>query len=459
MTVVSVPARIFNDSTGAYTEIPVLLTESGVITTLMDYCLSRSHDRSLAWMRKVLFAVSLFVKYWQANPGEPQSYRLFQNFAQRLYTGTFNRETGIDPSGLCWKNSSPRRANEVIVHLTSFFDWLALENPGIKSLNPRYAGSPHDQRMDEVAYLFRREKAFLGHTWATNPGPENEGRLLRGKREPSVAKGEPPAFPDERFEELLFKGFKVGGAYDYRGMLITLLLHGAGFRVSEPFHLFIEDVFPDPSNTKCAAVLIHHPSLGTAPSSWAQSRGLKQPANRSIYLAERFALAPRTELMGKRGAGWKNPRLDDKYYMRAYWFLPEYGEWFLHLWKRYLQSVAMIQRNHPFAFINLSREPVGSMYTLEKFKKAHGAAIERIGMTVSKNLGTTEHGHRHAYGRRLKNAGLDKLLIQRYMHHGSVESQDVYTQPTARETLVALEDAANKMRASLNYSIRRLSDD
>lgn len=48
MTIVSVYARVLSDSTGAFVEIPVLLTENGVVMTVVDYCLSRSHDRSLS---------------------------------------------------------------------------------------------------------------------------------------------------------------------------------------------------------------------------------------------------------------------------------------------------------------------------------------------------------------------------------------------------------------------------
>jgi integrase len=129
-----------------------------------------------------------------------------------------------------------------------------------------------------------------------------------------------------------------------------------------------------------------------------------------------------------------------------YWFLPEYGEWFLHLWPRYLEQVARVERDHPFAFINLNREPRGGMYTLTQYNKAHAAACERIGLTVSKALGTTPHGHRHAYGRRLHNAGVDKALIRRFMHHASLESQEVYTQANTREALAALEAAAQRLR-------------
>ena len=67
---------------------------------------------------------------------------------------------------------------------------------------------------------------------------------------------------------------------------------------------------------------------------------------------------------------------------------------------------------------------------------------------MSKALGTTPHGHRHAYGRRLKNAGIDKALIRRFMHHASPESQEVYTQPNTREALAALEAAAQRLRTT-----------
>ena len=138
---------------------------------------------------------------------------------------------------------------------------------------------------------------------------------------------------------------------------------------------------------------------------------------------------------------------DGAYYKQAYWFLPQYGEWFLQLWHRYLVQVARSERDHPFAFINLAREPVGAMYTLTQYNKAHAAACERIGLTVSKALGTTPHGHRHAYGRRLMNAGIDKALIRRFMHHASLESQEVYTQANSREALAALEAAAQRLSA------------
>lgn len=445
---VTVTARVYTDASGVYTEIPALLTPAGVLEPLLDYCLHRSHDRSLTWMTKVNRSVRMFLEYLQSNPAERDTYRLFQNFAQRLYTGTFDRQTGLDPSGLCWAPRSPQDASHIITHLSDFFDWLGEMRPEAVPVNPRYAGGAFDRQTDEAAYQYRRSKAFLGHTWAANASPNDTGHRVRGQRLPKVDKGEPPAFPEERFEELLVKGFNTAGRQDYRGMLITLLLHGAGFRESEPLHLYIQDVFPDPAHPSQAKVLIHHPSHGQAPSDWRNEHGRSKTGNRAQYLAQQFGLVPRTQLLDRRHAGWKGGMHDGAYYKQAYWFLPEYGEWFLQLWYRYLEQVARVERDHPFAFINLNREPVGAMYTLAQYNKAHTAACERIGLTVGKALGTTPHGHRHAYGRRLSNAGIDKALIRRFMHHASPESQEVYTQANTHEALAALEAAAQRLRAT-----------
>lgn len=447
---VSVKAKVYTDSTGAYTELPALLTRSGPLEPLLDYCISRWHDRSLAWMRKVTRSVQLFLEYLQTNPAERDSYRLFQNFAQRLYTGTFNKETGLDPSGLCWSSRSVKDAAHIIGHLTDFFDWLSATRAAAAKVNPRYAGSAYDRLVDEAAYQYRRDKAFLGHTWAANAHDSGAvGHLTRSQHLPRVEASEPPAFPDEIFEKLLFEGFQVSGRYDLRNMLITLLLHGAGFRESEPFHLYIGDVFPDPSNENRAMVLIHHPVHGYAPSDWHDEQGRSKKGNRRAYLGEKFGLAPRTELLDKRGAGWKGGTHDGAYYKQAYWFCPEYGDLFLRLWKDYLQEVARLDRAHPFAFVNLRREPLGEMYCIAQFNKAHATACERIGLTVAKHLGTTPHGHRHAYGRRLKNAGVDRMYIRRFMHHASPESQNIYTQATTHEAVAALKEAATRLQSTL----------
>ena len=59
-----------------------------MLEPLLDYFMARSHDLSLTWMGKVARSVRIFLEYMHSNPAERDTYRLFQNFAQRLYTGT-----------------------------------------------------------------------------------------------------------------------------------------------------------------------------------------------------------------------------------------------------------------------------------------------------------------------------------------------------------------------------------
>jgi len=441
--------RVYSDQTGAYTEVPAILTPKGWLLPLLEYCLAHAHDRSPAWMVKLNRAVRLFLAYLLANPDESGSYKLFQNFAQRLYTGTFDRETGLDPSWLCWHPMSASEAGKVICHLSDWFDWLGERRPQLAKVNPSYMGTAFDQMMDEAAYRFRRDHAFLGHTWKLSPEPE-QSHLLRARRPPKRERSQPPAFPEERFINLLTEGFVVSGRPNYLNMLITLLINGAGFRYSEPFHLYFEDVFPDPANFKQARVHIHHPSEGRAPKdpTWLDERGKERSGNRVTYLAEKFGLVPRHLLLGAQAAGWKGGTHEGEggeTYKRAYWFLPACGELFLKIWYRYLEQVVRVgPRAHPFAFINLNQNP-GEMYCLHQYSRAHARACMRIGLIVGKELGTTPHGHRHAYGRRLVRAGLEPEVRRRFLHHVEMESQDVYTSPGTQDLLEALNAAVEKL--------------
>jgi hypothetical protein len=447
-----ITARVVTDSSGVAIEVPALLTSNGVLEPLLDYCLLHWQDRSLGWMEKVVRSVRLFVEYAVANPQETNSHVIFRNFAHRLRTGTYNPETGLDATGLGWLAKSKRDERAIIRALTDFFDWLSATRPAAANINSRYAGNAYDRMVDELAYQHRRSQSLLGHGWSVQladvqDGPQGSASI-RGSKQLGRERTEPPAFPEECFVDLLTKGFRVGNSYDYRGILITLLLNRAGFRESEPFHLYMSDVTPDPANKNSALVLLHHPSQSIAPGDWRDLGGKPIRQNRGQYLRERWQLVPRNELRGSLHAGWKggaHENLGGANFYRAYWFEPMYGELFLAIWYRYLRQVAEIERNHPFAFVNLGRDPLGGIYKIGQYNKAHAEAVRRIGLTVSKSLGTTPHGHRHAYGRRLVEAQLEKRLVRRFLHHVSPHSQDTYTQATSVEMLKALTEANERL--------------
>lgn len=440
-----VTGKVYADNTGRSVEMPVLMTPQGPVRPLVDYCLSR--HRSLPWQNKLVRGVKLFLEYLEVNAiqGE-EEWRIFRNFANALRHGTFDAETRNDPSNLWWSAMSPRDANFMISQLSDFFDWLGHEDaPRAAKFNPRYTGNAHDQRLDYQAYKYRRDKAFLGHAWSGKP--KQSGRLTRGELTPKVLEKRPPAFPEERFEELLFKGFRVAGKQDYRGMLISLLMFGGGLRVSEPFHLYIADVHPHWDDPSRAFVAVHHPSLGYAPDDWKDLSGKR--GSREDYLALKYGLVPRHKLRSNLRAGWKHPALDDHWFMQVHWFPEVYGVWFMQIWKYYMAQVANIERNHPYAWSNLGSHERGGIYTIAQYEKALQNAVERIGLVYSKKDGTTAHGKRHAYGQRARRGGIDQIIIQRMMHHCSPDSQLVYTQPEINEVVSAITSATIRLNSTV----------
>lgn len=429
--------KVIVDNTGVSREMPVLITPAGPVRSLIDYNLSL--HRSLSWQEKLTRATKLFLEYLDVNtiPGE-EEWRLFRNFAIALRSGTIDLSSHSDPSGLYWPSMDTGEANSMIKLLSDFLEWQARENtPRAAKFNPAYKGNSYDQRLDQAAYIYRRNKAFLGHAWSTKPR-DTASRLIRGERVPKVFPTRPPMFPDERFEELLFKGFKVAGRYDYRGMLITLMLFAGGLRVSEPFHLYMADVQPHWDDANSVFVPVHHPSLGYAPSQWKNHAG--QRGSRREYLAAEFGLAPRHLVRSKLHAGWKHPALDARWYMHVHWFPEFYGQWFKEMWTRYLEQVVSISRTHPYAWINIDKNQ-GGIYTISQYQKALQNAVERIGLVYGKVYGTTAHGFRHAYGQRARRAGINEVIIQRLMHHCSPESQLIYTQPEMHEAMAAIRTA------------------
>lgn len=441
---------VYNDASGSFQQMPVLENEHGHLDSLLNYCLEH-HAKSSTWKRKLVFEVQLFLTYMHANPHEKNSELLFQNFAKRLQTGTFNPITGHDPSALGWTPRTPDDVQQTIKRLGDYLSWITKKNPTVLNPNSMVIPTAIDKAVAACAETYRRRYALLGHLWKDSPKDEANVNKVRARYSPNVL-GEPPAFPDEHFEELMDRGFTVGGRPSYRDQAITLLLHGGGFRVSEPMHLFIGDVTRDPTDYRKALVRLHHPSLGRAPPDLIDERGRPVKCTRQEYLMRKFGLAPRTDLMNKREAGWKGVVLDEKYYMQPYWFQPDYAEQFAYVWGKYMEEVAdipLLLRNHPYAFINLYREPKGSIYAMDKYIAAHARACERIGLTVLKGLGTTPHGHRHSYGRRLEKAGLGPAVIKKCMHHANEKSQEIYTGQTTKETLDALEAGFARMQLSI----------
>jgi hypothetical protein len=301
--------------------------------------------------------------------------------------------------------------------------------------------------------MHAREKAFLGHTWSLRSPSLGVGGFVSSPLPKSlnVHDGEPPAFPEERFMDFLLKGWCVNGRYSFRDMLITLLLNGGGVRLSEALHLYVTDVLPHSVAEGSAQVLFHHPHEGAAPEDWVGPLGNLKSGNRRAYLKERWGLEPRTLRRGAAHAGWKGAKLTNvngSSLFHLHWFVPQLGAIFMHIWNRYLVDLAYLPRRHPYAFVNTLRGEKGEVYKKAAFRDAHSSAVRRVGLTPSRLQGTTPHGHRHAYGRRLQRAGVSGDMIQRHMHHCRFESHLKYTQPYQIEIVEALGKAAERLAGS-----------
>lgn len=452
MNCVQARAKVIIDETGAIAEIPVLLTEQGPLEPLVDYLLWHRQDRSIAWMRKVVQAVTLLLAYMNVNAAcfdTPQ--QMFDSFSQRLHSGTAG-EDGADPSGLYWRPMRRQTAAILLGCLSDFSDWLA-EQHASNPLNPPRTVSRFDEMLASAAWEHKRSRAFLGHTWGGASTRDTAGKIRysQRRRSPKLADDqEAVPFPECHFTDLLLHGFaRHGGAghsdpavrLNLRDCLITLLMHGAGFRLSECFHLWLHDVAPDPHDPTVPMVRIHHPSEGDAPDDWRDERGNAIRCNRAAYLAGRYALRPRNELMDISRAGWKDPMLDSKYFMQAYWFPTELGRLFLHLWTLYLRQIVQFERHHPYAFVVQNGPSAGEPYCIAGYKQAHARAVQRLGLIPTRSEGATPHAHRHAYGRRLMRAGIDPILRRKALHHKSLASQVVYTAPNAADMTRALNAA------------------
>ncbi len=446
VSTVRVKAAIVEDDTGIKSEIPVLISEYGVLEPLMDYLLQKQQEgRSQTWVDRVVRATQKLIDYMEANiRGFSNPRILFQTFAKRLYSGTIG-DDGYDPSGLYWIPTSTNTTNQLIAALTGFTDWLA-EHQGVEHMNPLVEADSFTQRLNYAAWFRKNQNDFLGHIEDKNVNKTvRKARNIKGRRELIRKDDDAVAFPEKDFEKFYLNG--IGGALDARSALrdklIVLLMHGGGLRKSEALSLWVSDVLEEPDNPNTALVRIYHPEDGVAPNGW---RGRSGKTNRAAYLMENYALTSRKELLGTQRLGWKTRVVDhDDNYIQVHWFSSEFGVLFMALWQDYLRYLVSIDRHHPYAFVAFKTGYLGNPYTLNAFHDNYQKGLKRIGIAPNKANGYGPHGHRHAYGRRLTKASVDPVIRKKCLHHASLESQTVYTAPSLKQ----ISDSLNKATVRL----------
>ena len=108
------------------------------------------------------------------------------------------------------------------------------------------------------------------------------------------------------------------------------------------------------------------------------------------------------------------------------------------------------------AWVRLGGKSPGDVFTVPEFKKAHERAVRRIGLVPSRANGTRPHGHRHDYGQRLVDAGVSPRVVRKCMHHASLSSQLVYTQPDRDRMTKELDQAQARMAAGSKLDFAQL---
>ena len=424
-----------NCSSNLTYSLPALLTEKGLIISHLRY-LAWFNYKSDSWKERSCFALSLLLKYLDAVPEVKKATDALKSFTETLVIGSIDPETFTDPLGLYWRPRSLRDANNLLFHITHYTDYLVLqEDYSAERVNPFRKATSYEERLNWCAYYHKQSNVFLNHL--TNHSEQIEQhkrvRLVESFNENVFSTEYAVRFPEQHLERLLYLGFlKRDGTPDYKSQAIAMLLNYGGLRKSEVFHIYVSDITLNPNYPKEALVRVYHPSLGEAPDV-----GFK---NRREYLLATTSYKPRNTYLGSERlyAGWKNPLLTSKSgYFEVVFNPPHKAEEFLLVWANYLkyQRVEPARgENHPFAFTNSKGMPE----TLKNFQRLHRRAVEKIGLVVKKEHGTTEHGHRHAYGFRARQAGLDQIAIQKAMHHKSPHSCLVYIKPTLEEVTEAL---------------------
>lgn len=411
-------------------KLPALITESGIITSHLRYLFWNS-SKSESWRERSIYALRLLIEFINANNHFDKATDLLKAFSLSLVTGTIDYKTMFDKTGLYWR---PRRvvdANTILGHITKYTDFLAAQEGYEKSrINPFKNATSYEERLNWCAYYHKQTNVFLNHLSSSQEAKHanQQIRLVQSFESQNVDIEPAIRFPDEHLERLLTIGCtRKDGTPNYQLQAMICLMNFGGIRKSELFHLYVSDITLNPFREKEAMIRVYHPEIGDSPNPIYKNR-LEYLESTTIYTSRN-----KYRNTERLFSGWKQPLLTSKSgFFEVVFCPPIMAVRFLRIWANYLKFQRVEppkNKPHPFAFTQLD----GSPETLKNFQRKYEIAIKKIGLKFEKSCGTTEHGHRHAYGYRAKSFGLDAVSMQKAMHHKSALSHLVYTQPSNDE--------------------------
>lgn len=414
-------------------DFPAIFTSEGVLVSHLRFLYSK-RTKSRSWQERNTFAVEQLLKFLNSQiNANKSSTEVLNAFVDALSFGTV-KEDCTDNTGLFWR---PRKTEDISVllgHINQYCDYLdqifGFELPNI---NPMRKADSAEERLRWCAYYKRTKNSFLNHLSYPRAQSFAYSRSVTIQSNPMISMESVNRFPETYFDTFIKEGFvkrrKGQFQLDHASMLIVMLMHYGGLRLSECFHIYVHDISID-TKTGHSLIKVFHPRDGKSPDSLFSTR--------KEYLNARYRLRPRNEYPRSHRlfSGWKNPLLTSKDLYFEVLFCPlEKAYDFSILLQYYLST--RVDGEHPFLFSLTNGSPESKQNFIQKYCRA----VKRIGLSSSKLSGTSPHAHRHAYGYRLAQLGLNQFEIQKAMHHKSPESCLVYIKPSGLEIREKIEKA------------------
>ncbi|WP_179078851.1 tyrosine-type recombinase/integrase [Aeromonas sp. RU39B] len=434
-----------------------LITPNGlsVFWPLVEYLKARPNT-SLSWARQTSRALGLLYDFSVAVASLGLSRQeLFRRFSLSLLNGTIDRETFQDKTGLYWAPSSLSVQKKMCSSITRFIAW--------KDETSRKEDPVFLRYLEEVPPSLRRlltaskiaSKSMLYHTKDVKMLAEglDKARHFFGMElgnDPRESIGNIRTvndFPSELIPQLITHGFirdphatDPFEREDMTAKMITILLAGGGLRKGEPFHLWFNDVMPEPA--KGCTVTLFHPS-------GAQTGFRSNKQTREQYLAQRTML-PRNRSSASKShhATWKSLAVDKKTLSAPVYFIHEsysflFWEMYLLYMNRYRPLLMESYKanhgtEHPFLFVSNGEDRGASIsyrgapYSMAAFDKSFERALGRLEKKLGRKLprgrdyGLNPHALRHHVGHVMAEAGVEPKIIQNVMHHRTIDAQEVY---------------------------------
>ena len=250
--------------------LPVIITSYGVLNSYARYAYE-NRAKSKKWHEDSARAVALFMRYTLTKKNDFKNpVELFKSFRDAIELGTVDPITKEDPTELRWEAKTSIYTQRLIHYITAFNEYNYMQakisvsgnDKEIKSIliNPRRQADFLEKQINLAAYHHKNSNSFLSHLFDRDKNKKNNINNfyeVSSLQKNLYSKGSPLyTFPESKIFDLLnsfptkCSSYKksLSERFNLRDMLITMLLHYGGLRVSEPFHLYVSDIMENPNH-------------------------------------------------------------------------------------------------------------------------------------------------------------------------------------------------------------------